>query len=44
MLGLKVKAFHFNDWKNMDWEDEFPKADISVSYRVEFRRIGMQMK
>jgi spore germination protein KC len=43
-LGLKVKAYHFSDWSNMDWKNEFPKADISVSYRVEFRRIGMQMK
>lgn len=43
-LGQQIKSYHYSDWQKMNWKEEFPKADISVSYRVEFRRIGMQMR
>jgi hypothetical protein len=42
-LGSKVKAYHFKEWQKLDWKEEFPNTDITVSYRVEFRRTGMQM-
>ncbi|EGL82741.1 germination protein, Ger(x)C family [Caldalkalibacillus thermarum TA2.A1] len=41
-LGLKLKAFHYKTWQQLDWEKEFPNATINVTYDVKIRRTGMQ--
>lgn len=43
-LGGKIKAYHYDDWINMDWKELFPQANISVTYHVEFRRVGMELR
>lgn len=44
-IGLKVKGYHYRDlWQRIDWEKEFPNAEIHVTYDVKIRRIGMEMK
>lgn len=43
-LGQQIKAYHYSEWKNMNWKEEFPKANIDVNYRVKIRRIGMKLK
>lgn len=43
-VGSKVKAFHPSIWKKLDWEEDFSKADIQVTYDVKLRRTGMEME
>jgi spore germination protein KC len=44
-IGLKVKGYHYRDlWQRIDWEKEFPNAEIQVTYDVKIRRIDMEMK
>ncbi|WP_348635139.1 Ger(x)C family spore germination C-terminal domain-containing protein [Paenibacillus sp. PvP091] len=43
-IGRKVKAFHPQMWRKLDWKTDFPKADIKVTYDVKLRRTGMEME
>lgn len=43
-LGVRLRAFHFDLWKQVDWEREFPNVDIRISYSIEMRRTGMEMR
>lgn len=44
MLGAKIKAYHYNEWNRLDWQDTFPETEIKVTYQVEFRRVGMELQ
>ncbi len=43
-LGTTVKAYHFGEWQQMNWKEDFTRAEIKVKYKVKFRRTGMEMK
>lgn len=43
-LGLKLKAHHYDLWKKMNWDREFPQVKIDVTYDVKIRRTGMSGK
>jgi spore germination protein KC len=44
-IGLKVRGYHYRDlWEKIDWAEEFPNANIEVTYDVKLRRIGMELK
>ncbi|WP_202076930.1 Ger(x)C family spore germination protein [Caldalkalibacillus salinus] len=42
-IGRYIKAYHYKEWQAMNWGEEFPKSNITVSYDVAFRRTGMQL-
>lgn len=43
-LGEKLKAYHYDIWKRVNWETEFPNAEINVKYKVDIVRTGMTAK
>ncbi|GAB7387074.1 Ger(x)C family spore germination protein [Bacillaceae bacterium] len=43
-LELKLRAFHYDVWRRIDWEKAFPEADIDVSFDVKLRRTGMEAR
>nr|WP_283809183.1 Ger(x)C family spore germination protein [Tumebacillus amylolyticus] len=43
-LGNKVRARYHEQFKKINWLDEFPKAKIEIHYDVKIRRVGMKME
>jgi Ger(x)C family germination protein len=43
-IGSHIKAYHNAKWKSMDWNKQFPEADIKVFYDVKLRNSGMGMR
>ncbi|WP_176705914.1 Ger(x)C family spore germination protein [Paenibacillus hemerocallicola] len=43
-IGSHIKAHHPVMWKQMKWEEQFPEADIRVTYKVKLRNTGMEMR
>ncbi|WP_158289531.1 Ger(x)C family spore germination protein [Paenibacillus flagellatus] len=43
-IGSYIKAHHTSEWKRMDWERQFPEADIRITYRIRVRNPGMELR
>lgn len=43
-IGKKLKAYHPDMWRKINWSDEFPEAGIQIAYKFKLRRTGMEMK
>lgn len=43
-IGGQIKAHHNTQWKKMDWDKQYPEADIRVFYDVKLRNSGMGMR
>ncbi len=43
-FGRQLKAFHYDIWKDIDWDKDFSEAQINVVYDVKLRRTGMEMR
>lgn len=43
-LGSKIRSFEPNIWKKLDWKQDYPKAEILVSYDMKIRNMGMEMR
>lgn len=43
-IGSHIKSRHPAMWKKMNWEKQYPEADIRVSYSVRLRNTGMEMR
>lgn len=41
-LGAYLRAFHYEIWKQLNWERDFQRADIRVRYHVSVRSSGME--
>lgn len=41
-FGSYIHAYHPDIWKRIDWEKEFPKADIEVDYQVTIKTLGLE--
>lgn len=39
--GGLIKAFYPKIWKQIDWKEEYPRADIEITYEYHLRNIGM---
>ncbi|WP_010274111.1 germination protein GerC [Paenibacillus senegalensis] len=39
--GGLIKAFYPKIWKQIDWLQEYPQADIQITYEYHLRNIGM---
>ncbi|EXX88878.1 spore gernimation protein [Paenibacillus darwinianus] len=42
-IGGKIRAFHPGIWRRINWQSEFPEADIVVTYSYKLRNTGMEM-
>jgi spore germination protein KC len=43
-VGNRIRAFHPDLWRRLDWERDFPRADIKVTFDIKLRNTGMEMK
>lgn len=43
-FGPYIRAYHPQLWNRMDWEREFPKADIQVDYQVTIKNLGLESR
>jgi spore germination protein KC len=43
-FGSYIHAFYPGLWKRIDWERDFPNADIDVRYRVTVRDMGLEAR
>ncbi|WP_169713785.1 Ger(x)C family spore germination protein [Paludifilum halophilum] len=43
-FGNHVRAYHPDLWKRIDWDKEFPRMKIHVSYDVDILRTGLRYK
>ncbi|PKR77419.1 Ger(x)C family spore germination protein [Halalkalibacillus sediminis] len=39
-LGRRAEAFHYNEWKDMNWEEDFSNLTIEPSIEVEIKHGG----
>lgn len=42
-LGARLRSFHYDMWKQVDWEKAFPEAKVNIDYEVKIRRTGSEM-
>lgn len=40
-IGKRVKAYHHNTWKKIDWIKKYPDIDIDVDFEVDIVRHGI---
>ncbi|HET7577756.1 MAG TPA: Ger(x)C family spore germination protein [Bacillales bacterium] len=43
-FGPRLRAYHYDLWKKIDWDKAFPKAKVNIQYHIQMRRSGMEMK
>lgn len=43
-IGSHIKAHHPVMWKQLNWKEQFPEADIRVTYTVKLRNTGMELR
>ncbi|WP_079908463.1 Ger(x)C family spore germination protein [Paenibacillus sp. 32352] len=43
-LGSRIHSFHPELWRKLDWEKDFAKAEIQISYDMKIRNTGMEMR
>ncbi|MBB3114512.1 Ger(x)C family germination protein [Paenibacillus phyllosphaerae] len=43
-IGARVRAFHPEIWKKVNWNEAFTEANITVDFRVNLRNTGMEMQ
>ncbi|TDF97977.1 Ger(x)C family spore germination protein [Paenibacillus piri] len=43
-LGSKIRSYHPDIWKKLDWKKDFSKVEIQVSYDMKLRSSGMEMR
>ncbi|BCU82187.1 hypothetical protein JIR001_19700 [Polycladomyces abyssicola] len=43
-FGNKMRAFHPDIWKSLNWKKQYPNAQIDLTYQVEIRRVGLDAK
>lgn len=43
-LGSLIRAFHPNLWNSIDWDREFPRADIQADYQVTIKNLGLEAR
>lgn len=41
-FGSYIHAYHPDLWKQIDWEQEFPKAHITFNYQVTIKNLGLE--
>ena len=42
-IGGQIRAFHPGIWRRVDWQSDFPEADIEVTYSYKLRNTGMEL-
>lgn len=40
-IGQKVKAYYYEEWKNLNWKDVYPNINIQPNFKVEIIRHGI---
>jgi spore germination protein KC len=43
-FGNEIRAFHPDIWKSLNWNKQYPNAQIDLKYQVEIRRFGLDAK
>lgn len=43
-FGARIRAFHPEIWKKINWDKAFPNAKVKVDYHVKIRRSGVELK
>jgi len=41
-VGSRIRAYHPATWRQLNWESDFPRADIKVSFKVKIRNTGIE--
>ncbi|TVY08494.1 Ger(x)C family spore germination protein [Paenibacillus cremeus] len=43
-IGDRLRSYYPKQWKQMNWSQDFPYADIVVTYDLKIRNTGMEMR
>jgi len=43
-FGAHIHAYHRHLWKRIDWEQDFPKADVKADYQVTIKTLNLEAR
>lgn len=44
LFGNRIRAYHPELWRRINWVEEFPRTEIDVRYQVKVQRYGMESR